>query len=84
MKQAKVLAHALLIMKSTKPIMIEYLVTKRNSKMPVHKVMKNGKVGYQWGQSGTVYTGPGAQAKATRQGQAAHAAGYKQPEPKRK
>ncbi|CAB4153858.1 hypothetical protein UFOVP640_31 [uncultured Caudovirales phage] len=47
--------------------------------MPVHRVVKNGKVGYQWGQSGTVYTGPGAQAKATRQGQAAHAAGYKQP-----
>jgi hypothetical protein len=39
--------------------------------------MSNGKVGYQWGNSGKVYTGAGAQAKATKQGQAAHASGYK-------
>ena len=45
--------------------------------MPVHKVIKDGRVGYQWGKSGRVYTGVGALAKATRQGQAAHAAGYK-------
>jgi len=45
--------------------------------MPVHRVTKNGKTGYQWGQHGRIYTGPGAQARATKQGQAAHAAGYK-------
>lgn len=44
--------------------------------MPVHKVMTNGKTGYQWGQHGHVYTGPGAQAKAAKQGRAAYAAGY--------
>jgi hypothetical protein len=46
--------------------------------MPVHKVIRDGKVGYQWGKSGKVYTGPGAQARAQQQGQAAYAAGYKQ------
>ena len=45
--------------------------------MPVHKVMTNGKTGYQWGNSGKVYTGAGAQARAARQGQAAYANGYK-------
>ena len=45
--------------------------------MPVHKVMKDGKPGYQWGHSGKVYTGPGAATKAAKQGQAAYAAGYK-------
>jgi hypothetical protein len=45
--------------------------------MPVHKATKNGKSGYQWGQHGKIYTGPGAQAKAAKQGAAAHAAGYK-------
>ena len=45
--------------------------------MPVHKVMKDGKPGYQWGNSGKVYTGPGAATKAAKQGQAAYAAGYK-------
>ncbi len=45
--------------------------------MPVHKVVKNGRTGYQWGSQGKVYTGPGARERATRQGQAAHAAGYK-------
>jgi hypothetical protein len=45
--------------------------------MPVHKVYVNGKVGYQWGQHGKVYTGPGAATKAAKQGQAAYAAGYK-------
>lgn len=48
--------------------------------MPVRKVqLPGGKSGYQWGTSGKVYTGPGARAKAARQGQAAHAAGYKAP-----
>ena len=49
--------------------------------MPVHKVntTKNGRsvVGYRWGNSGKVYTGSGAQAKAAAQGRAAYAAGYK-------
>ena len=49
--------------------------------MPVHKVMttRNGKPveGYQWGQHGKIYTGPGAQSKAAAQGRAAYAAGYK-------
>ena len=45
--------------------------------MPVHKVRQDGKTGYQWGNSGKVYFGPGAAMKAAKQGQAAHAAGYK-------
>ena len=49
--------------------------------MPVHKVMttRNGKPvqGYQWGNSGKIYTGAGAQQKAAKQGQAAYANGYK-------
>lgn len=40
--------------------------------MPVRKVAG----GYQWGKHGKVYKGPGAKAKAARQGRAAHAAGY--------
>lgn len=46
--------------------------------MPVHPVKKSGKtVGYQWGGHGKVYTGKGAKEKATKQGQAAYANGYK-------
>ena len=49
--------------------------------MPVHKVMttSNGKTveGYKWGNSGKIYTGPGAKSKAAAQGRAAYAAGYK-------
>jgi len=45
--------------------------------MPVHKVIKNGKTGYQWGNSGKIYTGPGAEKKAEAQGRAAYANGYK-------
>jgi len=45
--------------------------------MPVHKVRQDGKVGYQWGNSGKVYTGPGAAMRAAQQGQAAYANGYK-------
>lgn len=45
--------------------------------MPVRKVtLPGGVTGYQWGQHGHVYTGKNAQEKATKQGQAAHAAGY--------
>jgi hypothetical protein len=50
--------------------------------MPVRRIntTRNGQpvVGYRWGTSGKIYTGPGAQAKAAAQGRAAYAAGYKQ------
>jgi len=46
--------------------------------MPVRKVsLPNGHVGYKWGNSGHLYTGPGAQAKAAAQGSAVYASGYK-------
>lgn len=49
--------------------------------MPVHKVQttRHGKptTGYKWGNHGHVYTGPGAKARAERQGRAAYANGYK-------
>ena len=52
--------------------------------MPVNKVYttKNGKpvVGYKWGNSGKIYTGPGAAQKAMAQGAAAYASGYKSAE----
>lgn len=41
--------------------------------MPVHKV--GG--GYQWGSHGKIYRGKNAKAKATKQGRAAYANGYK-------
>lgn len=41
--------------------------------MPVHSQGE----GYQWGGHGKVYTGPDAKAKATAQGRAAYANGYK-------
>lgn len=50
--------------------------------MPVRKVTRQGKTGYQWGTSGKVYTGPGAQKKAAAQGRAAYAAGYRKPKTK--
>ena len=49
----------------------------KENNMPVHKATKDGKSGYQWGTTGKVYTGAGAQAKAAKQGQAAYANGYK-------
>lgn len=45
--------------------------------MPAQRCSKNGKPGWKWGASGTCYTGPGAKAKANRQGRAAYASGYK-------
>jgi hypothetical protein len=45
--------------------------------MPIHKVTKDGKVGYKWGQHGKVYFGAQGKAKAAKQAQAAYAAGYK-------
>jgi hypothetical protein len=44
--------------------------------MPVRQVIQNGKKGYQFGHSGKVYTGPGAEAKARAQERAAYAAGW--------
>lgn len=42
--------------------------------MPVRKV----KGGYKWGKSGKVYRGKGAKAKATRQGRAIRASGWRE------
>jgi len=44
--------------------------------MPIHKVTKNGKTGYQWG-SQKAYFGPGAKKKAEAQAKAIYASGYK-------
>ncbi len=48
--------------------------------MPVKKVSttRNGKsiVGFRYGSSGKIYTGPGAEARAERQGRAIRAQGY--------
>lgn len=41
--------------------------------MPVKRCTKNGKSGHKWGEAGTCYTGPGAEAKAKRQGRAVKA-----------
>jgi hypothetical protein len=38
--------------------------------MPVEKCTINGKSGWRWGKSGKCYTGPGAKAKAAKQGRA--------------
>jgi hypothetical protein len=38
--------------------------------MPVKKVIKGGRVGYQWGNTGKIYTGPKARQKAALQGAA--------------
>ncbi len=42
--------------------------------MPVHKV---GKSGYRWGSHGKIYRGKGARKKATKQGRAVRASGWK-------
>ncbi len=41
--------------------------------MPTHKV----KGGYRWGKHGKIYRGAGAKAKASAQGKAAYAHGYR-------
>jgi hypothetical protein len=41
--------------------------------MPVHKVG----TGYKWGNSGKLYKGKGAKAKAQKQARAIYASGYK-------
>jgi len=52
--------------------------------MPVRKVIENGKIGYQYGTSGKVYTGPGAEAKAKAQERAVFASGYQHKTTKKK
>jgi len=48
--------------------------------MPVRRVMgPGGKVGYRWGDTGKIYTGPDARERAIRQGQAAYRSGYRPP-----
>lgn len=42
--------------------------------MPIHKT-KSG--GYKWGKSGKTYYGKGAKKKATKQGKAIRASGWK-------
>lgn len=49
--------------------------------MPVHKV---GKDSYQWGNSGKIYSGPGAKEKAERQGRAIRATGWTESTRKKK
>jgi hypothetical protein len=44
--------------------------------MPIHRVTRNGKTGYQYGTHGTVYP---TRAQAVKQAQAIHASGYKEP-----
>lgn len=44
--------------------------------MPLRRCTKDGKSGWRWGDQGKCYTGPGAKAKAARQGLAAVANGY--------
>lgn len=44
--------------------------------MPTHRVPGRPNC-YQWGKSGKIYCGPGAKAKADRQGRAIHASGYR-------
>ena len=46
--------------------------------MPVQRCTKQGKGGYKFGESGTCFIGPGARAKAARQGRAIKARQNKQ------
>lgn len=46
--------------------------------MPIHRCKRNGKYGYQWGNSGKCYIGPGARAKAAKQAAAIRASGYQE------
>ena len=44
--------------------------------MPIHRITRNGKTYYKWGDKGREYP---TRAQAERQAQAAHAAGYREP-----
>jgi len=43
--------------------------------MPIHKIVKDGRVGYKWGNHGHTYP---TRAQAVKQAQAAHANGYQE------
>jgi hypothetical protein len=46
--------------------------------MPVRKVKKGNRSDcYRWGNTGKIYCGKGAKAKATKQGRAAYVNGYR-------
>jgi hypothetical protein len=46
--------------------------------MPVMRIQgPGGRIGYRWGTTGKIYTGPDAKEKAIRQGQAAYRNGYR-------
>jgi hypothetical protein len=48
--------------------------------MPVMRVQgPNGRIGYRWGTTGKIYTGPDARARAAAQGRAAYRSGYRPP-----
>ena len=47
--------------------------TSKGQIMPVKKCTSGGKKGYKFGNSGKCFTGPGAKAKASKQGQAINA-----------
>jgi hypothetical protein len=44
--------------------------------MPVQRCQSMGRSGFKWGDEGVCYTGPGAEAKAARQGRAIQAGTY--------
>lgn len=44
--------------------------------MPIHRVTKNGKIYYKWGDQGKLYE---KREDAEKQAQAAYASGYKEP-----
>lgn len=48
--------------------------------MPIHKITRNGKTYYKWGDHGKEYP---TRAQAEQQAAAAHASGYREP-PKKK
>ncbi|MDD4987130.1 MAG: hypothetical protein PHQ43_15440 [Dehalococcoidales bacterium] len=45
--------------------------------MPVRKGRDSRGVYYQWGKSGKKYRGKGAKSRASKQGRAAYASGYR-------
>lgn len=46
--------------------------------MPIQRVQgPGGKIGYRWGTTGKIYTGPDAKERAARQGRAAYRSGYR-------
>jgi hypothetical protein len=52
----------------------EQINTIKENDMPVRRVVKNGKIYYQWGEQGKLYE---SKEQAEKQGQAVYAQGYK-------